>query len=315
MEKVLVTGGAGFIGSNLASRLVQEGYCVDVVDDLSSGHAVFIPKGNTGKDVDIYYCDYTNETVLHKIHQQRYQTIFHLAATPRVSYSVEHPYETTKNNISKVVQLLEAAKGNVGRFINTSSSSVYGLASLLPTPEYSEHKPMSPYALQKATVETFCKMFGDLYGLDTVSIRPFNVFGPNQLGKSAYSTAISAWLYAAKHNKPLRSDGTGEQSKDMTYVDNVVDVFVRCAKHKDRFNGVTFNAGSEGSVSNNEILKWFKQEFPNCQIENAPARKGDVLVTKADMSLARKILGWKLVVPFCDGLKMTRDWAINSRLF
>ena len=143
-----------------------------------------------------------------------------------------------------------------------------------------------------------------MYDLDTVSIRPFNVFGPHQVSNGAYSTAICAWLNAVKRNLPLRSDGDGTQAKDMTYIDNVVDLFVKCANHSTKFNGEAFNAGSGGSIPNYEILDWFKTEYPQCKIVNAPARSGDVKFTQADMSKAETILGWRRVVGFWDGLEV-----------
>jgi UDP-glucose 4-epimerase len=310
--KVIVTGGCGFIGSNLAKRLVEEGHDVTVVDDLSSGCAEFLPKG-----CKFMMGDFTRHDFLQSIRNDAYDTVYHLAARPRVSYSCEYPSETTDENVNKTVKLLEACRGNVGRFINTSSSSVYGDCQWLPVYEGFVHRPKSPYGLQKSVTEQFCALFSQLYGLETVSVRPFNVFGPNQKGDSPYACAVSAWLHAIKHGKSLRSDGDGTQTRDITYVDNVVDIFVRLGNQpvgtfKEH---EAFNAGTGSSVSNNEVLEWFKKEYPNCVIVNAPFRAGDVHDTLAAMVAAKRDLGWKVLVPFWDGLLKTREWAMQSPLF
>jgi nucleoside-diphosphate-sugar epimerase len=253
--------------------------------------------------------------VLRNVRDQKYDVVFHLAAMPRVSYSVEYPVETTDVNVMKVVRLMDACRGNVKRFVNTSSSSVYGGADKLPTKETAPHDPKSPYALQKSVIEQYCKLFSSLYHLDTVSVRPFNVFGPNQKGNGAYSTAVSAWLYGVKHGAPLRSDGDGTQSRDVTYVDNVVDIFCRCAVHGDRFTGETFNAGTGDIITNNEILKWFKDHFPAAQIVNAPWRHGDVMHTQASIAKAKKVLGYRPLVTFWKGLEITKKWAMKNPIF
>lgn len=311
-QKILITGIAGFLGSNLCKRLVEEGHDVYGVDDLSAGDVNFIPpsffqqKNERGFEV----CDFTNDYILNQIKNQKFDTIIHLAAQPRVGYTVEYPYDSNETNVSKSLKLLEASRGNVKRFVNMSSSAVYGEAQYYPTPEHHALCPASPYALQKMTMEKYCAMFSSLYKMDTVSIRPFNIFGPNQKGTSPYSTAVSAWLWAIKEGRPLRSDGSGEQSRDMVYVDNVVDIINRTVKHSSySFEGEAFNVGTGVNISNNEILNWFKKEFPNCIINNAPARLGDVLVTKADISLAENILGYKPIVDFWQGLDLTRKWV------
>lgn len=310
MEKALITGVAGFIGSNLARRLVNEGWVVDGVDDLSSGRREFIPGIR-----NFFQEDFVSETILNRIKKQEYRCIFHLAAKPRVSYSVEHPIETNDTNVTKTLKLLDACKGSVQRFVNTSSSSVYGGADVLPTPESYAHNPVSPYALQKSITEQYCRLYSKVYALDTVSVRPFNVFGPNQLGDSPYSLAVSAWLHAVKHGKPLRSDGDGTQSRDITYVTNVVDVFVRCANYEGQFSGEAFNGGTGGRISNNEVLEWFKKHYPDCEVVNAPWRSGDVMHTQADITAAREILGYEPKVDFWKGLELTHAWAMNSNLF
>lgn len=309
--RALVTGGAGFIGSHLAKRLVNEGHDVDIVDDLSNGEREFLPRGHG----HFFASDFSDDLVLTKIRDQKYDVVFHLAALPRVSYSVEYPVETSDVNIMRVIKLMDACRGNVRRFVNTSSSSVYGGADKMPTKENYPHDPKSPYALQKSVIENYCRLFSKLYALDTVSVRPFNVFGPNQKGNGPYSTAVSAWLHAVKHGSELRSDGDGTQSRDVTYVDNVVDIFVRCAQHEGFFEGEAFNAGTGNSVSNNEILTWFTKTYPDCVVKTAPWRPGDVMHTLASVQKARKVLGYKPIVDFWKGLEMTKKWAMKNPIF
>lgn len=311
MKTCLITGGAGFIGSNLAKRLVDENWVVSIVDDMSTGELEFIPAGVN----EFLQYDFSDDIVLDLIKEKTFNVVFHLAAKPRVGYSVDFPAETTDININRTVKLMSACRGNVDRFINTSSSSVYGGAQILPTVESCVHDPKSPYALQKSVSEQYCKLFASLYGLDTVSVRPFNVFGPNQKGDNPYACAVSAWLYAIKHGKALRSDGTGEQTRDITYVDNVVDIFVRCANYKGRFDGEAFNAGTGTSFSNNEVLDWFERNYPFCQVDNAPARPGDVMHTHASIEKAERILRYKVLVPFWEGVEKTRAWAMTNPIF
>lgn len=311
MNRVLITGAAGFVGSNLAKRFVECGWDVSVVDDMSAGEPSFIPDGVKFRMV----ADFASKNVLNMVRNQEFDVVAHLAAKPRVSFSVEQPLLTHDVNVNKTLQLMDACRGNVRRFINTSSSSVYGGATCLPTLESMRHNPKSPYALQKSITEQYCTLYSQLYNLDTVSVRPFNVFGPNQKGDNPYATAIGAWLHAVKHGKPLRSDGDGEQTRDMTYVDNVVDIFIKCAEFNDSFHGEAFNAGTGASVSNNEILSWFKTEYPTCAVNHVPERLGDVKHTQASTVQAEKLLGYKVIVPFWQGLENTREWAMSNPLF
>lgn len=304
--RILVTGIAGFLGSNLYSKLINENCDIYGVDNLSSGFINNLPRAFFLSN-RFFLRDFSNDFILNKIKNNHFDIVIHLAASPRVAYSIEEPYKTNENNVSKTVKLLSACKDKVKRFINISSSSVYGDAVIIPTPENLIHNPQSPYALQKSIIENYCTLFSKLYDMDTVSIRPFNIFGPNQTGNSAYATAVSAWFSAIKSEIPLRSDGTGEQTRDMIYVDNIVDLIIKCINY-DKFRGEAFNAGTGISVSNNEILNWFKINYPNCQIINAPARLNDVMNTCADINLSQNILNYKPLVSFWEGLELTKQW-------
>jgi nucleoside-diphosphate-sugar epimerase len=259
--------------------------------------------------------DFAAPPLLDYIHTGAYDVIFHQAALPRVSFSVKHPYETTIANIAKTVALFDAAKGHVKRIVNASSSAVYGGADKLPTKESENRKnPKSPYAWQKSAIEDYSKICWDLYRLDIVNLRYFNAFGPGQYGNSPYSTAVSAWCYAIKNGLDCRSDGDGEQSRDMCYVDNIVSANILAANADGHFAGLPYNIACGDRVSNNEILGYLKQKFGNrVKIKHAPERPGDVKHTQADISYAITNFGYQPRVKFWEGLEKTIEWwGLNS---
>ena len=305
MRRALVTGAAGFIGSNLCRSLVENGWDVTGVDDLSGGRLELV-EGIKG--LRMILNDLASEFVLDEVKAGNFDVVFHLAAIPRVSYSVENPAETTINNVGKTVKLMEACRGKIDRFVFSSSSSVYGGADDLPTPTSYPRDPKSPYAWQKSTIEDLLRMFGKLYDFDSVCLRYFNVFGPNQYGDSPYSTAISAWCHAVKEGIPLRKDGSGDQSRDMCYVDNVVDVNIRAANHEGTLRGEAFNVACGDRTSNNQILEKFQEKFGELNINQVPFRVGDVMHTQADISETERVFGYKPLVRFWDGLDKTFKW-------
>lgn len=304
-RKALVTGAAGFIGSNLVRKLLDEGWNVTGVDDLSTGHIGFV---ENCKSLRLIIDDFAGAQIISEIKNGDYDVVFHLAAIPRVGYSVEQPSETTVTNITKTVKLMESCRGTIDRFVFSSSSSVYGDTNIMPTPTDHERNPKSPYAWHKSSIEDLLRMFGDLYDFDSVCLRYFNVFGPNQYGDSSYSTAISAWCHAIKNGTILRSDGTGEQSRDMCYVDNVVDMNIRAANHDYQLRGEAFNVACGGRTTNNQILEALKEKFGNLDINHAPARPGDVMHTQADISETERVFGYKPLVMFWDGFEKTIKW-------
>jgi len=324
--RALVTGGCGFIGSNLVRKLVDLNWSVDVVDNLSSGDLSFLngvsirslptaaahlyerEKDPRNPRVIVLVGDFTDVYVLKRVVSESYDVIFHLAADPRVEFTVNNPMETTENNLNKSVKLMTHALGNVKRFVFSSTCAVYGDAEKIPTDESCEIKPNSPYALQKNCIENFGKLYSKLYGLDFISLRYFNVYGPNQLGDSAYSTAISSWCNNIKNSRPLRSDGDGTQSRDMVYVGDVVAANILAANSDKEFSGEVFNIGSGKQVSNNEVLEKFKNKFPDVSVVNAPWRPGDVMHTRADVRAAKNILGHESAIDIEEGLSLTFDW-------
>lgn len=329
MKRALVTGGAGFIGSNLVKELVSQGWLVDVVDDMSNGHIQLLDglnlrhmpgptflglyksqAPNRAQDEVLFVEDrFASLGMLHHIANKNYDVIFHQAAIPRVSYSVENPSETTDTNIADTVRLFEAAAGNVTKVVFASSSSVYGGADNMPTSETESKNPKSPYAWQKSVIEDYAKLCGELYGLDIICLRYFNVFGPGQYGDSPYSTAVSAWCHAIKNNLQCRSDGDGEQTRDMCYIDNVVNVNIRAANFAETIMGKCYNVACGDRVSNNEILAWLKTRYgEKVSVRQASERPGDVKHTQADISKARSQFGYEPSVRFWEGLEKTVAW-------
>lgn len=308
MSKVLVTGGLGFIGSNLVEELKKENEVV-VVDDLSSARKDYQELIDQNSNVEYVLASYGSDGVLERVRSEEFECIFHLAAIPRVSYSVEKPVETTENNVLETVKLIDAfSKCAKGRFVFSSSSSVYGGADNMPTPSSTTKNPKSPYAWQKSTVEDFIKVTCDLHDCDMISLRYFNVFGPGQYGGSAYSTAVSAWCHAIKNGTALRKDGSGKQSRDMCYVDNTVQANVLAMKSDRKFSGECFNVACGDRTSNNEILSFFEGKFGKLNIQQAPFRPGDVMHTQADISDTIEVLGYDPKVRFWEGLEKTLSW-------
>lgn len=310
-KSILVTGCAGFIGSNFTQAFAERFPKVEIVgiDDLSAGREDAVTPG-----VKLYkgsICDAKFVDSVFKKHKPEY--VFHFAALPRVSYSVEQPTATTDVNIGGTVVLLEKARDHkIKRFIFSSSSAIYGDAKILPTKE-SENgpNPVSPYALQKHSGEGFCQLASKLYGFDTVSLRYFNVFGPGQHGDSAYSTVVSAWLtglYFPKE-KELFIEGTGKQSRDFCYVGNVVDANIRAMLAAKDFGGMAINVANGEKTSLVTVRKLIEKfSGRKLDLKQRPPRAGDVRHTHADISRAKKLLGYAPAVSFEEGLKRTIAW-------
>jgi nucleoside-diphosphate-sugar epimerase len=326
----LVTGGCGFIGSHLVKRLYDDGWQVDIVDDLSNstqeqlgdkfeGYAAGTVRGCFGPSlidtlptnaVRLAFSDFAEPAMLQRVRDGKYDVIFHLAAIPRVAYSVFDPVSTTETNIGKTIKLFHAAIGSVDKIVWSSSSSIYGGPDVLPIHESFEKRPRSPYAWQKSSIEDAAKIFCELYDIDITCLRYFSVFGPGQEGSSSYSTVVAAWCDAIFNDKQLRIDGTGEQRRDLCYVDNVVDANVLAAKSTMKFNGRCYNVGVGDVISLNEILDHFKKLFKitDERVDRAPTRAGDVFQTQADIRRICEELDYVPKVKFWEGLEKTVEW-------
>ncbi|KKU70017.1 MAG: NAD-dependent epimerase/dehydratase [Parcubacteria group bacterium GW2011_GWA2_47_21] len=309
---VLVTGAAGFIGSNFVRIFSKRFPKIKIVgvDDFSSGK-----KSLLDRRIIFYNASVADAKAVEKIfNKHRPEYVFHFAAMPRVSLSVEKPAETTKANIYGTALLLEKSRDyKVKRFVFSSSSSVYGGAKILPTKEgENPPNPVSPYALQKYAGELLCQSFGKLYGLESVCLRYFNVFGPGQYGDSPYSTVMSAWLerlYFPKKGQRPFLEGDGKQSRDFCFVDNAVEANILAFESVREFFGDVFNI-AHGERTDLLAVKVLIEEFSGkkLSLKKRPIRLGDVRHTHADISKARKMFGYKPIVSFEAGLQKTVEW-------
>lgn len=304
--RYLVTGGAGFIGSNIVDELVRRGHHVTVLDDLSSGKESNLTSVR-GK-IDFRPGDITDlRAVLAACHGVDY--VIHLAARTSVPKSVKDPLETNRVNIDGTLNVLVAARdAKVRRFVYAASSSAYGETPTLPKLETMRPEPISPYGITKYVGELYAQVFGRVYGLENASVRYFNVFGPRQDPTSQYSGVLSRFMLAVIEGQKPVVYGDGEQSRDFTYVDNVVDETLRACEAPG-VSGMMFNGGTGVRITLNEVLKLLaKITGQKVEAQYDPPRTGDIRHSQADISLARKMLGYEPRVNFEDGLKRTWDW-------
>jgi len=304
---VLVTGGAGFIGSHIASALVESGARVRVVDNLSTGYEKNVEA--IGSDVDFVKADVADDQALNKVLRD-VELIFHEAAIPSVPRSVDKPTETHKASVDATFKLLLAARDHkVRRVIYAASSSAYGDQPELPKREDMRPAPLSPYAVAKLVGEYYCQVFTRVYGLETVSLRYFNVFGPRQDPTSQYSGVISRFMSALMNGAEPVIYGDGEHSRDFTYISNVVDANLRAAESPDAV-GEIINIANGHRTTLNELLETMKRVTGKSQVtaRYEPPRAGDVRDSLADLTQARTLLGYKPRVNLEDGIRLTFDW-------
>ena len=283
MKKAIVTGGAGFIGSNIVDKLVEQGIEVVVLDDLSTGFEKNInPKAKFIK-IDISEINPEDNYPL----LEGTDVVFHCAALARVQPSIQDPINFDKINIGGTLRMLKLAYNlGVKRFVYSASSSCYGNTSIFPTPETAPTNPLSPYGLQKYVGEQYCKMFSEVYGLDTVSLRYFNVYGERMNLEGAYKLVIAIFADQMLKGLPLTINNDGEQKRDFTYVGDIVDLNIKAATHPEKLNGEVFNAGNGNSYSVNELADMFGGEkvYGNKVLEP--------FQTLADNSKAKNIFSW-----------------------
>ncbi len=311
-SKVLVTGGAGFIGSNLAEELIRQGARVSIIDDLSTGFRENL-KDIKG-DFDFIEGDINDDAALSKAIDGA-EIVFHEAALPSVPRSVEDPAETHRVCVDGTFNLLNKAKTvGVKRFIYAASSSAYGDQPVLPKVETMRPDPLSPYAVAKLTGEYYCRAFNNVYGMETISLRYFNVFGPKQNPASMYSGVISRFIDALLTGKVPVIYGDGEQSRDFTYITNVVNANIKAAQTDIGF-GETINVANGERITLNELLTILKTitNAPDIAADYQPARSGDVKHSQADNRRAIECLKYEEIVGLEEGLRKTIDWWKSSR--
>jgi nucleoside-diphosphate-sugar epimerase len=304
--RYLVTGGAGFIGSNLADELVRRGHSVVVLDDLSTGKESNLDsvRGKIdlriGSIVDL-------ATVQSACKGADY--VIHLAARASVPRSVANPIETNAVNIDGTLNVLVAARdAKVRRVVYAASSSAYGESATLPKSEKMPAAPISPYGVTKYVGELYAQVFGRVYGLGNASVRYFNVFGPRQDPTSQYSGVLSRFMLAVLREEPPVIFGDGEQSRDFTYVDNVVVETLRACEAEGA-SGKVFNGGTGARITLNEVVKLLEKiTGKKIRAKYEPPRTGDILHSQADISLARQVLGYEPKVLFEEGLRRTWEW-------
>lgn len=309
---VLVTGGAGFIGSNLADGLIREGAKVRILDNFLTGFQENLDEIDGG--FDFIEADITDPAAVKKA-VAGCDVIFHEAALPSVPRSVDDPLETHRICVDGTVNLLMAAReAGVRRFVYAASSSAYGDQPVLPKAETMCPDPLSPYAAAKLTGELYCRAFNSVYGLETFSLRYFNVFGPRQNPGSMYSGVISRFTDALMSGKQPVIYGDGEHSRDFTYVDNVVAANIAAAQTTKGI-GETMNVANGERITLNQLLETLKQITgkPDVEAEYQPGRKGDVRDSQADNRRAVECLGYETLVGLEEGLRRTVEWWKNSR--
>jgi len=311
MARYLVTGGAGFIGSNIVEELVKRGEDVRVLDNLSTGKEENI--NSFMSKIDFCKGDIRNENDVKKA-LKGVDFVIHQAALRSVARSVEEPVETNDVNVNGTINILMQSKeANIRRLVYASSSSVYGDCDVYPQTEELSPNPISPYAVSKLAGEYYCRMFSKTMDLETVSLRYFNVFGPRQNPESKYSAVIPAFIDMLMKGQPCTIDGDGKQSRDFTFVTNVVDANL-AACEAPGVSAMFFNVACGEDYSVIDVAEGIKKILgKTIESTYGPRRPGDVMRTFADISQLRNVLKVEPRVDFYEGLKRTVDWFTSAR--
>ena len=312
MDKFLVTGGAGFIGSNICKKLISQGCFVRIIDNLLTGK-----KSNLADIIDrieFIEADMGDERVA-RAAMKDIDVVLHQGALPSVPRSIDDPAATHKHCVDATFTLLLAARdAGIKRFVYASSSSAYGDTPTLPKVETMRPEPLSPYAVGKLVGEHYCSVFNNVFGLETISLRYFNVFGPHQDPTSQYAAAIPAFVTAILQDEPPTVFGDGEQSRDFTYVDNVVEANLLTAR-AEHTAGEVVNIACGQAVTVNETIDVINKLLDkNIKPVYTDPRPGDVKHSLADISLAKKLIGFKPTVSFKQGLQLSIDWYRENLL-
>jgi UDP-glucose 4-epimerase len=312
MRESLVTGGAGFIGSHIAQTLVERGERVRILDNFATGRRANL--AGFADKITLIEGDLNEPEALRRA-VKGVEVIYHEAALPSVPRSVADPIGCNQANVDGTVALLWAAKeAGVRRVVYAASSSAYGDAPQFPRVETIRPEPLSPYAVAKLAGEYYMRAFTECYGLETVSLRYFNVFGPRQDPKSQYAAAVPLFTTAILEDRSPTVFGDGEQSRDFTYVANVVRANLLAADAPSKAAGKVFNVGCGDKVTVNQVIAAINRILgKNVPSVFATPRAGDVKHSHADISLARELLGFEPVVSFDDGLKQTVEYFKGLR--
>ncbi len=304
--RYVVTGGAGFIGSSTVDELVRRGESVVVLDDLSAGKEENLAEI---RNKISFIKGSINDLEAVRRAMQEADYVLHLAARTSVPRSVKDPVETNKVNIEGTLNVLVAARdAKVKRVVLAASSSAYGETPTLPKVETMQPEPISPYGLTKYVGELYAQMFGRVYGLQNVSLRYFNVFGPRQDPSSPYSGVLSKFCSAFLEKTEPVVFGDGEQTRDFTYIDNVVQANL-LACEAPTAGGKVINVGTGARISLNQTLELLREiSSNNLEAKYEPAREGDIRDSQADISLAREVLKYEPTVDFPDGLRRAFEW-------
>jgi UDP-glucose 4-epimerase len=299
----LVTGGAGFIGSHIVRRLVKQGYAVRVVDNLSTGAESRL--SDIRRSIEFIKADLAEPGVCDDV-VSGIQYVLHQAAVPSVPRSIREPLSTHRSNVTATLNLLESCrKNNVRRLIYASSSSIYGDTEVLPKREEMAPNPLSPYALQKFVSERYCQLYKQLFNLESVCLRYFNIFGPFQDPNSEYSAVIPKFIRKLLGREPLTVFGDGEQSRDFTYVENVVEANLRALEAAEA-QGKVLNIGCGERITLNRLIRSLEEILGiHATVNYVPPRAGDVRHSLADISQAKNILGYSPLVGVEEGLRRT----------
>ena len=301
--KFLVTGGAGFIGSHIVERLVQDGAQVRVVDNLSTGRIDRL--GHLLSAIEFVEGDLANESTANEI-VDGMDFVVHQAAIPSVQRSLSDPIATNRANVVGTLNLLEGCRRvGVRRFVYAASSSAYGNTEVLPKQEDMAPNPMSPYALQKYVGERYCRLYFELYGLETISLRYFNVFGPGQDPHSEYSAVIPKFINCLLNNQPITIYGDGEQSRDFTFIENVVEANM-LALNAAAVGGQMCNVGCGERISLNRLVVLLEREIGgSARVVRVEPKLGDVRHSLAAVDRARALLNYQPKIGVEEGLRRT----------
>jgi len=302
MTKVAVTGGAGFVGSNLATKLISLGHEVVIIDDLSTGLRSNVDTANsTFHEVSI-----TDKSGLEKA-LKGCEAIFHLAARGSVPRSLKNPVATHEVNATGTLNVLEFARENGARVLYSSSSSVYGRNMALPKDESMWLGPLTPYAASKLSAEAYVEAYGASYQVPVTLLRFFNVFGPKQRPDHEYAAVLPKWIWLAMHDKPIEVFGDGSQSRDFTYVETVVDIAIAAMKDKVTTTGAV-NLAYGNRITLLTVIDLLKADFPNLEVNFVGERRGDVKESQNNPVLLKQLFPAVTPKEFNIALSETMEW-------